>query len=328
MRRSGSGLIGAGTIVLGALLIGQPAAAKSDPAAKCSATKVQAAGKKAGAKLKCWAKAVKKAIAVDPLCLGTAEEKFDAAYAKIEAKGGCLTNGDAPAIEALVDSFVAGAVGALPDGATPEGAKCASSKIQAAGKKADGKLKCHAKAIGKAIAVDAACITKVEGKFSAAFAKVEAKGGCATTGDAGTIEASVDDLVTSVLGSLSGFVATVSVSFNPQVVLDLAGVELSVDYPQAKVTLPGTGNTPEITARLANLGLSSNSLQGSDDDNKLFIVYGGATPTDVPPGPVVRVTFDKPGSAPLANEFSCTVTGAFDSFGLSVGGVTCSVSIP
>ena len=186
MRRIGSGLtMGGIALTLGASLIAAPASAKSDPIAKCTSTKVQSAGKKAAAKLKCYGKAVGKAVPVDQECITKAEDKFAAAYGKIEAKGGCLTNGDASAIETVVDTFVAGVLAALPDGGTPQGAKCASSKIGAAGKKADGILKCNAKAIGKALAVDPACVSKVEGKFSAAYAKVDAKGGCFTMGDAG-----------------------------------------------------------------------------------------------------------------------------------------------
>jgi hypothetical protein len=83
------------------------------PAQKCTAAKLKATGKKASAKLKCHEKAVLKGLAVDPACLAKAEEKFTDAFAKAEAKGGCLTNGDAASIEALVDTFVDDTVDAL-----------------------------------------------------------------------------------------------------------------------------------------------------------------------------------------------------------------------
>ena len=144
-----------------------------------------------------------------------------------------------------------------------------------------------------------------------------------------TIEDQVDGFVQNVIGSLVPFVARVIVNFDPAAVLDLAAVELSVNYPQAKVALPGTGNTPEVNGRLTNLVAGSSITPlGNDDDDKLRIIFGGGSPTDVPSGPVVRISFDQPGPAPLASEFSCTVTDAFDSFGLSVSGVTCAVAAP
>jgi hypothetical protein len=83
------------------------------PAQKCTGSKLKATGKKAAAKLKCHEKAIKKGIAVDPACLAKAEEKFADAFAKAEAKGGCLTTGDTGSIEGLVDTFVDDAVAAL-----------------------------------------------------------------------------------------------------------------------------------------------------------------------------------------------------------------------
>lgn len=323
---------------LGAMLMTGSAGAASDPAAKCAATKVQAAGKKAAAKLKCHANAVKKSLAVDGLCLGKAEQKFSDSYAKIEAKGGCTTTGDAASIEAQVDTLVGDVVTALPDGGTPEGAKCASTKIQSAGKKADAKLKCNAKAIGKALPVDVACVQKAEDKFSAAYVKVELKGGCATTGDAAAIEGRVDQLVQSVVSALSPVptqALRVAIDFDPQVVTDLAAVELTLLYPTAKLSLPGSGNVPDVNSRVANLGPLSNSLQAADldtnangEDDTLKVVYGGADPTAVPDGDIARVTFDQPRAGAVTSDFVCTVTLAVDSLGLTVGApVACTVTL-
>ncbi len=186
--------------------------AASDPVAKCAASKVQSTGKKASSKLKCHSKAVGKAVAVDPLCLGKAETKFSEAFSKAESKGGCATVGDAPALEALVDDFVADVVGALPSGGTKAGQKCAAGKIKEAGKKADAKLKCHSKAIGKSVDVDPGCLQKAEDKFLKAFGKAETKGGCATSGDAATLEARVDQLVAAVLGGSPSTSSTTTTS--------------------------------------------------------------------------------------------------------------------
>jgi cysteine-rich repeat protein len=80
--------------------------------------------------------------------------------------------------------------------------KCAGSKLTATGKKCSAKLKCVAKAAGKGVAVDGACLGKAETKFASSFAKAEAKGGCNTIGDAAGIETKVDAHVADVQAEL------------------------------------------------------------------------------------------------------------------------------
>ena len=179
-----------------------PARAGGTPAQKCAQSKLKATGKKASAKLKCYKKAVAGGVGVDSECLTKAEDKFLIAFQKAEAKGGCATVGDAGAVEGDVDTFVADTVAALPGGATEASGKCAASKLDATGKKADAKLKCHAKAAGGGLAVDAACLAKAGTKFSTAFAKAEAKGGCATVGDGAAVELMVDSFVDGGVVSL------------------------------------------------------------------------------------------------------------------------------
>ena len=71
---------------------------------------------KASAKLACQRTAVTKGIDVDPNCLAKAEANFAKAFAAIEAKGGCVTTGDADDLEGTVDGFVGDVVTALvPD---------------------------------------------------------------------------------------------------------------------------------------------------------------------------------------------------------------------
>jgi hypothetical protein len=72
--------------------------------------------------------------------------------------------------------------------------KCAGAKIKAACKKASCKASLEAKQAGYGI-LDPARIAKCEATFSKAFAKSEAKGGCATTGDTAAIEAKADAFV-------------------------------------------------------------------------------------------------------------------------------------
>jgi hypothetical protein len=87
---------------------------------RCAAVKLSAAGKKAGAKLACHARAVAKIAVVDPTCLGKAEAKFATAFAGADGRYVCASEGDAGTIEdAHVDPLVADVVAAIP--ATTDG---------------------------------------------------------------------------------------------------------------------------------------------------------------------------------------------------------------
>src|SRR5690242_17921627 len=68
---------------------------------KCEAARLKAAGKKAKAKLGCYAKAALKAVPVDTTCLTKAETKFSAAFAKV---AGCTGDGQEATIENLIDT--------------------------------------------------------------------------------------------------------------------------------------------------------------------------------------------------------------------------------
>ena len=86
-------------------------------------------------------------------------------------------------------------------GADPARA-CSKRKLGATAKKIADKLKCFATAAGKGVTVDAACLSKAEGKFASAFVKAEAKGGCPTVNDVATVESQVDDCVDAVRSAL------------------------------------------------------------------------------------------------------------------------------
>jgi hypothetical protein len=78
------------------------------PQAKCNEAKAKAAGKKAAALLKAFAKNISK----DPDTklagsVSKAESKFTRAFTNAEAKGGCLNVGDSGDIEAETNTYVA-----------------------------------------------------------------------------------------------------------------------------------------------------------------------------------------------------------------------------
>lgn len=105
---------------------------------------------------------------------------------------------------------------------TPPAVKCQVAKVKAAGAKATAKLACHAKAIGKGVAVDSECLAKAEARFLAAFAKAEAPGACPTSGDATAVEALVDGFVGDVLGAV-GPSTTTTITTTTSTTTTLAG---------------------------------------------------------------------------------------------------------
>jgi hypothetical protein len=84
--------------------------------------------------------------------------------------------------------------------ATDPVVKCHALKIKAAGNKTLGEAKCHQKAVLKGQPVDSLCIAKAEGKFASAIAKADAAGAC--PGSATTLEAAVDQCVSTYLAAL------------------------------------------------------------------------------------------------------------------------------
>jgi hypothetical protein len=102
------------TLVALGLGVAIPSMAAKNPAAICATSKQKAAAKKLMAKVLCHGKAIKKSIPVDPACLTKAETKFNEAFTKAEAKGGCTTTGDNTAIELLIDQTLADLLEALP----------------------------------------------------------------------------------------------------------------------------------------------------------------------------------------------------------------------
>ncbi len=179
---------------------------------KCQAAKKRCVRKLGAAVVACFAAAEKKG-AVDPACLTKADAKFDGGakpskgcFAKLEAKGKCLTTGDAATLRSTSDTFGASVADAV-DPALPAVAKsaCAAGKERCVAKLASGLLDCHAKAELKGT-LDPKCVEKAETKYDGGakpakgcVAKLEAKGGCPTTGDATALHAMagafVDDVV-------------------------------------------------------------------------------------------------------------------------------------
>src|SRR5262245_25624198 len=93
----------------------------------------------------------------------------------------------------------------MPDAvaaATDPAATCAEAKRKAVGKCASKTLKCHAEAARRRAFVEPRCLEKAEARLVQAFARAEQRGGCATSGDAGALQAEVDVFVEGVVAAL------------------------------------------------------------------------------------------------------------------------------
>jgi hypothetical protein len=184
-----------------AMLLGFGAVASAQGPNKCLAGKNKCASKKAQGILKCWIKAEKDGVAVDPICLSKAKGKFGGTcdggvnvdqvcvqdsdcpsstcgggcFTKLEDKDAgstdpidtCLTANDATAMENKVDAFVDDVLSDL-DPSYPgvsAASKCDAGKKKCVLKKMAGILKCHGNAVKKGLPLDPVCVSKARAKF-------------------------------------------------------------------------------------------------------------------------------------------------------------------
>jgi hypothetical protein len=97
---------------------------------------------------------------------------------------------------------------ATPTPAASPAARCAAAKLRAAAHKLSAKARCHAKARRGGGAVDSACLATAETRFMQAFVRAEARGGCLMSGDAASIEVTVDDALAALLAALPAATTT------------------------------------------------------------------------------------------------------------------------
>jgi len=170
---------------------------------RCAAAKLKAVGTAAQGVLACRAVAASRGTAVDPACIDKHHAKHAKGFTRAEAKGGCATDGDAPALAGRLDTFEADVGTALAPDGSDDTRRCAAAKLKATGKQAKDKLGCHAKAVAKGAAVDPACLLKVAVKFLRAFDAADGRWTCAVEDDAESVETGlVDPFVADVVAAL------------------------------------------------------------------------------------------------------------------------------
>lgn len=119
---------------------------------------------------------------------------------------------------------------------------------------------------------------------------------------------------------------SVVVSFAPPEGGLVAGLTMIVDYPERKLSLPGTGtNVPKD----AISGTPTGAVVGLNDfGNEVKIVL--AAPGEIAPGKVVELAFEvcEGGETIAATDFTCRVLDAADPMANLVREVTCRVAVP
>ena len=129
---------------------------------------------------------------------------------------------------------------------------------------------------------------------------------------------------TPVAGSSQVF----AISFTPPAGLSLQGITVLVDYPDGKVSIPGSGAVPSVRARI--LMLPNGAFAAPNDLDYALRESIAVSSGSLTPGRLFEIQFDVCQGAPVATaaDFTCTVESASDAFGNTVGGVTCAVSAP
>lgn len=77
--------------------------AQSASALRCAFAKQRAVVRKINSLLECEREALRTGTTIDPACRADAAAKFASDFAKAEARGGCVPEGDATALEPLAD---------------------------------------------------------------------------------------------------------------------------------------------------------------------------------------------------------------------------------
>ena len=249
----------------------------------------------------------------------------------------------------------------------PAANPCQASKLAASGKLASALLACHSKAAKKSLPVDANCLAKATGKHTSAFTKAETKPPCDTTGDAGLIQTQVGPFVELAVkgiprndGCGSGVVLapetcddgnTVNTDDCPaDCVVDtctpnggsddpwtvsftsakpVGAITVFVDYPEAKISILGSGNVPEGSEIDGIVGSPFTAASFNDRDHGLTAALAEGTGSNFGlTGALFTVHFETcaAAGAAAAGDFTCTVLGAADATGKALTGVTCSVN--
>jgi cysteine-rich repeat protein len=248
---------------------------------------------------------------------------------------------------------------ATPNPATAS--KCTQKKLGALGKFAAALYKCESKEAKKNLPDDAECVDKAVGKFNDKVAKEEEPGNdCQTTGDGEFLSGEVFRTFLRIVPSIprfdgcgNGLITTgetcddgntahfdscpsdctidaCTPTANPRPVtvvindVNVASVTIELDYPEGKVSLPGTGFEGDVT------NLTAGVMDSLDFDHAIRIVVSDAAAFGQTQMAQLDFVDCSVGGPPVVGDFPCTVTGAFGAGGTPnlTASTTCTVTIP
>lgn len=256
-------------IVVGLLLVltAVPAAAAPTAAERCASVKLDAAGRAVIAHVACEARARQRGLAPRPECHGTADLRFDAAFDRIEGRGGCAFPGDESAVDGMIDELV----DTLLTGAS--GGGCGAAKLRAAARKVFGELRCARTALRRGVAIDPACRQGTTDDLVRAFAQAERRFACDHVGDADAVGAASAVIATEIAERLiAGPNAVDPKPSNLTAAVDGLVVKLGWSLPA-----PASGRTHVRIVRRLNT-----PPVDADDPQASPIFFGTATETSEP----------------------------------------------
>jgi hypothetical protein len=130
MRRTSRSILSAAAAAAALAIIaasGAPARAAVTPNVRCAVAKRKAAIQRLLAIEGCLDKAPENGTPpADPACVAAADQRFQRAFARIEAKGGCAPEGDEPVVKRSVDQCETGLERLLPGVCQPSGTPCSA----------------------------------------------------------------------------------------------------------------------------------------------------------------------------------------------------------
>jgi len=137
------------------------------------------------------------------------------------------------------------------------------------------------------------------------------------------------DCVIQSCTPVQGSSRTFSINFTPPTGVQLAGIQVLVDYPEGQISISGSGNDSSVLASITHVPFGRIS---SPNDLDYALIEGIAGASAITPGRLFTITFlDCEGATgPVPADFTCVVTDASDASAQSVDPATvgCTVTAP
>jgi hypothetical protein len=151
--------------------------------------------------LKCYQTAESRSSPVDPECILLAVNEIRECFLVAERRlGGCLTIGDADAIQAKIQAFTLDVVQTVdPTHPRPNSSRCAEKKMGAVAEATADTLGCFEEAFKTNGVVSRACLAVPFGHLEYLWGRIESNGGCPSLGDVQLLEDKIDSFVADIV---------------------------------------------------------------------------------------------------------------------------------